>query len=1363
VKVDEPLEAYGLDSVMVMQMTNEMEKSFGSLSKTLFFEYQSVRSLADYFLTTHAATLRQMFPSRAEVPVMAKTVAPIPRTFIPKESAPSGLPADSTATPDSLDIAIVGLAGRYPGAENIDAFWRNLRDGLDSITEVPPDRWDWREFYSQDRTQPGAHYSKWGGFINGVDKFDPLFFNIAPNDALYIDPQERLFLETTWAALEDAGYKPEDLRGREGPYLQSQVGVYAGVMYSEYQLLAHEQTLAGRPTAAGSIYASIANRVSYFLDLHGPSMTVDTMCSSSLTCIHLACQDLKSRVTDLAIAGGVNVTIHPNKYLLLSAGQFISTEGRCGSFGEGGDGYIPGEGVGVAVLKRLSDALRDGDHIYGVIKGSALNHGGKANGFSVPNPNAQRAVISRALAGAGIDASRVGYLEAHGTGTKLGDPIEIAGLAQAFKTAQEEGSHCWLGSVKSNIGHGESVAGISGLTKVLLQMKHGQIAPSLHSEVLNPHIDFKATPFAVNQTLRDWERQLVDGKMLPRVAGISSFGAGGSNAHLVIEEFIEPEDSTKTDPIEKGPWLIIFSARTPDRLKEMAKQVHRFVLASPSIRVVDLAYTLQVGRLAMEERLGFIVHSEADLLKSLESISRAAEGMEVRRGRVNDAAMEALRTLSSDDDVEISATVDRWIEKGKLQKLLDLWISGLEINWSQLYRGKIPQRISLPTYPFARDRYWLPMAAASAPRLSERPEAESHSANEQTLKEWLVVKEEWISQPFPEIDWTASIRKSDGQRILILSAIESKAQELVHLIRQMETTAELPAGLHLEALTLNDLSANRFANPPDVVLILAPDDSRVSLAGSVDEHISKIFNLSQMLMREAWNKPVRIYHIYRNAEVRPRLDLEALGGFVRSAMLENKNHVWTNIELRDSTTSQEVSQILLREWLGSPDADQFRAVRYENSTREVHRLAELINEIPGEQTFRANATYLITGGLGPIGFLLCQELAKRYQPKLVILSRGFLDEHKKEQCRVLESLGSEIHYYSVDIGDREAVEKAFQKLKSEIGVVHGVIHLARLVEDGLILAKSWESFTRVVRAKVDGTLYLDELTAAEPLEFFMLFSSMAAFGIHGSSDYGYAAAYQNAFAHYRSKLRESGDRSGKTIAFVWGAWNVDKYQSAGREARMSDAGFSSIDIKTAFPWIAGLAISKNGFAGLMRVRDKVKARESLGLNMPTADFGPLLDIQIQTRIAGWEQRKREGEQISVNEIGSVLRSDDIERLNSSTVDRLHGILIDSRDENSNGWAIESQKRVELPGNTLMTVNECLMEILGLSQVNNSKSFQDYGMDSVSGVRFSMLLEKRFALKVLPQWLVEFSTAERLAAHLDSIKQPLLESMKGEAG
>ncbi|HKO54705.1 MAG TPA: SDR family NAD(P)-dependent oxidoreductase, partial [Thermoanaerobaculia bacterium] len=688
-----PLEKYGIDSILAMKLTGHLEKTFGSLSKTLFFEYQTIRELAGYFAQSHAPRLAALFGQpEAPAPVQSKPAAA--RRFAGRTREIRRERADEP-------VAIIGLSGRYPEAVDVEAYWNNLRDGKDCIIEVPKERWEWREYFSEDRSESGRHYSKWGGFIAGVDEFDALFFNISPKEAKGIDPQERLFLQHAWMAVEDAGYTRAGLQVPYESDLPGQVGVYAGVMYTEYQLFGAEARIG----VAGS-GASIANRVSYALNLHGPSMTLDTMCSSSLTAIHVACQDLKLGRTSLAIAGGVNVSIHPNKYLVLSGGQFISSDGRCESFGEGGDGYIPGEGVGVVLLKRLSDAERDGDHIYGVIRGSALNHGGKTNGYTVPNPQAQATAISRALAESHTDARHISYIEAHGTGTKLGDPIEIAALGKAFQRDTRETAFCLIGSAKSNIGHCESAAGIAGLTKVLLQIKHQQIAPSLHSAQLNPHIDFESTPFVVNQSLRPWEQPVIDGRTLPRIAGISSFGAGGSNAHLIVEEYQAPA----AEPVAAGKVLILLSARTAEQLRQKAVDLLRFV-ASGTPELAAMAYTLQVGREAMEERLAVVIGTAEELREKLRAWVAGEQGIEdVHQGQVK-RGNESLSAFSTDADLQ--QTVDKWIANGKLSKVADLWVKGLEVDWSKSHGDVQPRRVSLPAYPFARERHWVDVPAAA--------------------------------------------------------------------------------------------------------------------------------------------------------------------------------------------------------------------------------------------------------------------------------------------------------------------------------------------------------------------------------------------------------------------------------------------------------------------------------------------------------------------------------------------------------------------------------------------------------------------------------------------------------------------------
>ncbi|MDF2872973.1 MAG: hypothetical protein K0R05_4548 [Anaerocolumna sp.] len=436
---------------------------------------------------------------------------------------------------------------------------------MDCITEIPKERWDYQKYFNKEKGIKDKAYSKWGGFLSDYDMFDPLFFGITPRDAEMMDPQERLFLEVTWQAMEDAGYNLDKLKGFE-------VGVYVGVMYGHYQMFGAEETLYGNPMALSSSYASIANRVSYTFDLTGPSIAIDTMCSSSLTTIHFACESIHSGECQMAIAGGVNLTIHPTKHQYLCANNFASTDGRCRSFGEGGDGYVPGEGVGVLLLKSLSQAEEDGDHIYAVIKASSINHGGRTNGYTVPNPKRQSDLIVKTLEKAHINPRAISYLEAHGTGTSLGDPIEITGLTKSFAKYTGDKQYCAIGSVKSNIGHAEAAAGIAGITKIILQMKHKQLVPTLHSEITNPNINFETTPFYIQRSCSGWAQPTVDiegeAKNYPRIAGISAFGAGGSNAHIILEEYIEKESADKQTA---KPQLIILSARNKDRLKQYAK------------------------------------------------------------------------------------------------------------------------------------------------------------------------------------------------------------------------------------------------------------------------------------------------------------------------------------------------------------------------------------------------------------------------------------------------------------------------------------------------------------------------------------------------------------------------------------------------------------------------------------------------------------------------------------------------------------------------------------------------------------------------------------------------------------------------
>ncbi|MCK0471885.1 SDR family NAD(P)-dependent oxidoreductase [Halalkalibacter sp. APA_J-10(15)] len=542
----EVLDNYGVDSAINLAIIRGFEKRFGDLPKTLLFEYKTINQLTSFFIENYPMPIEEENIMKGELQVKEREMVIENKKY-----------NNNSDVNLNSDIAIIGVSGIYPGAKNIEELWEVLINGKDCITTVPKDRWNHEEFMDKDSDKLGVIYTDWGGFIDNIDKFDPLFFNTSPLEAELMDPQERLFLKTAWHTIEDAAYTPEALSKEE-------VGVYVGVMYSHYQLNGLDHFINDHDIpAVTSSYASIANRVSYCLNLNGPSVAIDTMCSSSLTAIHLACESIRKGESTMAIAGGVNLTTHPYKYKMLCQAKFLSEDGRCRSFGDGGTGYVPSEGVGAVLLKPLEKAIEDNDNIYATIKGSAINHGGLSNGYTVPDPNAQYRVVSKALEASNVKPEEISYIEAHGTGTMLGDPIEIRGLQKVFGTNNKK---CPIGSIKSNIGHAEAAAGIAAVTKVLLQMKHQKLVPTIHSQNTNKEIDFDNSSFYLQHKVSNWEISHPESSNSLRKAAVSSFGAGGANAHIILEEWRDNKLYYSQEENEMVP--VILSAKSELALKQ---------------------------------------------------------------------------------------------------------------------------------------------------------------------------------------------------------------------------------------------------------------------------------------------------------------------------------------------------------------------------------------------------------------------------------------------------------------------------------------------------------------------------------------------------------------------------------------------------------------------------------------------------------------------------------------------------------------------------------------------------------------------------------------------------------------------------
>ena len=526
-------------------------------------------------------------------------LSPLKRALLAIEKMQSQL--NTIEKQQTEPIAIVGMSCRFPGgANNPESFWELLRNGVDTIAEVPMSRWDMDSFYDPNPGTPDKIYTRQGGFLDiGVDEFDADFFGVAPKEAVKMDPQQRLLLELSWEALENAGISPDQLAG-------SKSGVFVGISNSDYTQMQLSNNVANNAYFfTGSAFSVAAGRLAYFLGLQGPALAIDTACSSSLVAVHLSCQSLRARECSLALAGGVNLMLSPQGTIILSQMRALAADGRCKTFDASADGYGRGEGCGVVVLKRLSDAVADGDNILGLIRGTAVNHDGSSSGLTVPNGLAQQAVIREALVNGKIEPHQVSYVEVHGTGTALGDPIEVEALSTLLGGERSINQSLVLGSVKTNIGHLEAAAGIASLIKVILAMQHQEIPPSLHFDTPNPAVNWSEIPAKVATKITPWtvEKQ--------RFAGISSFGMSGTNAHVVLSEspLIKVESQVNDRPLH----LLTLSAKTETALEKIVQNYVQFLSNYSETFLADICSTANTGRKHFPYRLALV----ADCLSSL--------------------------------------------------------------------------------------------------------------------------------------------------------------------------------------------------------------------------------------------------------------------------------------------------------------------------------------------------------------------------------------------------------------------------------------------------------------------------------------------------------------------------------------------------------------------------------------------------------------------------------------------------------------------------------------------------------------------------------------------------------------------------
>lgn len=1085
-----PLADYGIGSFLVSRLNARLEAELGERERGLFFAHRDLAGVAGVLAERHG---EHLVGGASDRPVAGPVAAPAPGA-----------------------IAIVGLAGRYPKAPDLDRLWENLVGGVDCVGMLP-----------EQRRRPGWPVDlMWGGFLDEVDRFDPLLFGMTPRDAELMDPQERLFLEVVWEALEDACYPRSRLAAQHG----SRVAVYAGAMYNEYPYFGVEQSRPGARLDTGATLGGVANRVSFHFDLHGPSLTVDTMCSSSLVAIDLAVKALRANEAEVAIAGAVNLSLHPNKFVQHHRMRLAAPGRRCRSFGADGDGFVPSEGAGVVVLKPLAAALRDGDRVHGVVRGTSVVHAGRTNGYLVPDPLAQTRMVEQALRDGGVDPATIDYVEAHGAGTELGDPVEIEGLLGAFAAAGRPVASIPIGSVKSTIGHVEAAAGIAGLTKVLLQMRHRTLVPSLHADRLNPQVPWDAVPFRVQRTAQPWE-----GSGGPLRAGVSSFGAGGTIAHVVVEA--PPEAPPPAAPRTAGPQLVVLSARDEERLRasagRLAAALGRAGTPDPPDRAVPdlaaVARTLQIGREPLPERAAVVVGSVEDLRSTCERFADGIDGAVVR-GR-SGPGRPATRAPGPGAPVDLAA-------------LARHWVAGGEVDWRRLHPGdRPPGTVALPSYPFARRRCWVPEPAPPAGPTDAPPAP----LPVPPVAEVPLYRRTWApAGPVPApggIDRTTVCVHSDASAGLARE-LARHAPGRVLLVREGGSGA---AGEH-GYVTAAD--AELLA---DALLRDHPD-----LGGWLD--LADLFRPSGEL--GTWH--ARLAMLRRVVGARARGGLRVLqltsgligpdgpaptlagartAGFVR-VLGADYRELTASVLDTDRTPGEGpvLRHEIEAEW---SVRDGYGEIAHRAGLRFAPALEALD---AGHRPLAADPTgvHVVTGGTRGLGALVARTLVDRGARKLVLCgtrpvpdpaaASTAADLAAATALAALRARGADVLVHPHPLADRARLRETLDRARAQMGRLVSVVHCAgrSTGEPTAFANRAPQDSARVLEPKVDGLDALLDLTAADDLDSVLLFSSVCAAVpslAGGVTDYAAANTYLDLVAAHDHRAG-----SGRIRSVNWPQW-----------------------------------------------------------------------------------------------------------------------------------------------------------------------------------------------------------------------------------
>ncbi|MBW5446414.1 SDR family NAD(P)-dependent oxidoreductase [Cohnella sp. CFH 77786] len=1057
----------------------------------------------------------------------------------PKEAAP--WPEE----PSEADIAIIGIGLKLPFAETEAELLELLRAGKDAVRPLPARRKaDADGYYRSVGEDPaGVRYGE-AAYLDEIDRFDYAFFKLSPKEAGLLDPNQRLFLETAWHALEDAGLGGRSLEG-------SHTGVYVGYgSDADYKrMIDRVEPESASMAMPGNVRPIIASRLSYLLDLRGPSLIVDTTCSSSLVAVHMACQALRAGECELAIAGGIQLHLLPVREFEVG---IESSTGRTRTFDDAADGTGTGEGAAAVVLKPLRRATRDRDPIYAVIKSSAVNQDGNSVGITAPNADAQADVISEAWRLAGIRPETVGFIEAHGTGTKLGDPVELEGIRRAFARFTDRKQFCAVGSVKSNFGHLDNAAGIAGLLKAVLSLKHRLLFPTLHVERPNRNIPFVESPAYINTRLTEWE----EGEE-PLRCGVSSFGISGTNCHVVLEQAPKRPAATRIAPSGShseaegepaGHELLLLSARSEAALLELARRCADFLDANGQVPLADVCYTAAAGRGHYPYRLAVVAGCHRDSALALRSaVPDHVRGPCAADGAASQALKEAIR---------------RFVREGRrdperLTQLGRLYMDGADADWRRLYEGREVAKVNLPAYPFERKRCWL--------RLPAEADAEnSHEAfaGGKTSASSLYHRLEWRQKPL------VSRKPAPGvlPPICLVSSGEPLAALLAARLRT-ETGAEvteasvgtqgkqgaMPISRYAEAFR-HLFESTSSSGPRRIVLLDGGEAAEPGEVPGMGADVHRLLGLLRTLAEEPSGRSAELFLVSNRAL--PDVGTHAQGNPDRAALFAMAKAVhWEmpHVRVRCIDYGDEAEDLagLVAELSVPPHEGGEYKTAYRLGARYVERVCEW--ELPSEPKdpvgWRTEGVYVITGGLGGIGLLAAARIAAQGPVRIALLNRsafppreewetlacGSPDSettHRIRAIRDMERSGARVECIRADVSDEHSLREALDGLRKRHGRINAVVHAAGIGDGDYLARLTEDGCEKAAAAKTRGAWLLDQLTSRDEPDFFVMFSSaITLVGGIGSGPYAAANAWLDAYAANR---RAEGCRM---LSIGWPAWD----------------------------------------------------------------------------------------------------------------------------------------------------------------------------------------------------------------------------------